>query len=759
LTESEAVRLAFDAVQRRDLSEAERLCKEVLTTNPDSIDALYLFGYIAIETRRMQLAGQILSRAAALAPANPEIQNNRGLAFAGLKRYEEALSCYDRAIELKPDFPDAFNNRGNALMDTGRDIEALASYDRALSIRHTASVVCNRGNVLRKLRRWPQALADYDASLALSPDHVNAHFGRGNVLRDLGRHAEAVESYLKVIALAPDYAEAHHNLGSTLRELRQHDRALEHFRHAIGLRPEMADTYNNLGLTLHEMARDAEAIAMYDRALSLKHDAGTYLNRGNVFRDRGLLVEALDNYGKALELEPELDFLYGAWLHTKLKLCDWEGLDQQRARLTERILQGAKVTLPFSVLAITDDPAIQRKAAETWVRHKYPAAQFQAHPAPRSDHDKIRIGYFSADFYEHATSRLMAELFERHDRSRFRLFAFSFGPDTVDAMRTRVAAAFDEFFDVGNLSDHEVAKLARHRQIDIAVDLKGFTKGNRAGIFALRAAPVQVSYLAYPGTMGADFIDYLMADRILIPAAAERHYSESIIFLPDSYQVNDRQRQIADREFRREDVGLPATGFVYCCFNSNYKILPETFDSWMQILGRVDRSVLWLLRDDTIAELNLKTEAARRGIDPNRLVFAQHLPMSEHLARHRLADLFLDTHPYNAHTTASDALWAGLPIVTRAGKCFASRVAASLLDALGLRSLVVDSMEAYVQLAVRLAVDDSHLRSIRQALSGNRLQTPLFDCETMGRHIEAAYETIHQRWLNNEPPRSFNVPR
>jgi predicted O-linked N-acetylglucosamine transferase (SPINDLY family) len=346
----------------------------------------------------------------------------------------------------------------------------------------------------------------------------------------------------------------------------------------------------------------------------------------------------------------------------------------------------------------------------------------------------------------------MAELFELHDRSQFEIVGFSFGPTANDEIRQRLEKSFDQFIEVGSKSDVEVAKLSRDFNIDIAVDLKGFTKDGRTGIFAHRAAPIQVNYLGYPGTLGTDYIDYIIADKTLIPPQSQQFYSEKVVYLPNSYQVNDRKRIISERQFTRQELGLPENSFVFCCFNNNYKILPATFDGWMRILKSVDGSVLWLFKDNPWAVENLKKEAQKRGIDGQRLVFAEHMPLSEHLARHRQADLFLDTLPYNAHTTTSDALWAGLPVLTQMGGSFASRVAASLLNAIGLPELITSAQEEYEALAIELAMNPKKLSDIKYKLEINRFTAPLFDTPLFTKNIEAAYIKMMERYYADLEP-------
>jgi predicted O-linked N-acetylglucosamine transferase (SPINDLY family) len=369
------------------------------------------------------------------------------------------------------------------------------------------------------------------------------------------------------------------------------------------------------------------------------------------------------------------------------------------------------------------------------------------------------LAYLSADFHDHPTAYLMAELFERHDRNKFEILGISSGPDRRSEMRSRLIAAFDRFVDVRRVSDLEAARLLRDAEVDIAIDLKGFTQNCRPNILAHRPAPIQVNYLGYPGTLGAEYIDYILADEFVIPGDHQIHYSEKVVYLPGCYQVNDTKRKIAERTPARAEVGLPEQGFVFCCFNNSFKLTPRIFDIWMRLLSRIDNSVLWLLQGSATAESNLRREAQARDIDPSRLIFAPRMKLEKHLARHRLADLFLDTLPYNAHTTASDALWTGLPVVTCAGTTFAGRVAGSLLQAVGLPELVTTTLEDYEALALRMATDQGLLRESKEKLARNRLTAPLFDSERFRVHIETAYTTMRDIHQRGEESKAFAVSR
>ena len=440
-----------------------------------------------------------------------------------------------------------------------------------------------------------------------------------------------------------------------------------------------------------------------------------------------------------------------------MSMCNWQNFKDNLKSLLLQINENKKSSFCLPVLALTDSLLIQRKSSEIWVNDKYPFNSSLGSISKYQRKNKIRIGYYSADFHNHATAYLMAELFEQHDKNNFELIAFSFGPDQKDEMRQRLSKAFDQFIDVRFRNDKEVASLSRDMKIDVAVDLKGFTQDQRMGIFSYRPAPIQVNYIGYPGTMAAEYIDYIIADPILIPIESQQHYLEKVAYLPNSYQVNDRHRVIADKVFTKEELSLPKDGFVFCCFNNNFKITPHTFNGWMRILKAVEGSVIWLLEDNPTAGINLRKEAQTRGIDPNRLVFAKRMKLPEHLARHRAADLFINTLPYNAHTTASDALWAGLPMITCMGESFASRVAASLLNAIELPELITTTQKQYEALAIELATTPEKLRSIKQKLERNKLTTALFDTPRFTKHIEAAYKEMYERYQADLPPNNIYI--
>jgi predicted O-linked N-acetylglucosamine transferase (SPINDLY family) len=563
----------------------------------------------------------------------------------------------------------------------------------------------------------------------------------------------------QAVRLKADFAEAYHNRGIALAALKQFDAALASYDQAIALKPEQPASHFARGIALNCLNRSPEALASLERALQLAPDfAEGYIERGTTLKRLGRQDLAVASYERASALKPDHDWLQGLCVHERLYLCDWSNLSAEIASLSVKVERGAKAVTPFHLLTLIDSPLLQRRAAQTYAEHKCPSQLAPPLIRRRPQGERIRIGYFSADFFNHATAYLMAQVFERHDRARFHVVGFSFGPEVRDEMSKRLSSAFDELANVHTRSDRDVAELSRERQIDIAVDLKGFTSHSRPEIFAHRAAPIQVSYQGYPGTAGASYIDYIVADRTVIPEQSREHFTERVAYLPDSYFANGVDLAFRQTMHSRSELGLPSSGFVFCCFNNAYKIMPVTFDSWMRVLRQVPGSVLWLLQDGEDAARTLRNEARSRGVDEKRLIFAARTTVSEHLPRHRVADLFLDTLPCNAHTTAFDALSMGLPVLTRAGHSFASRVAASLLNAVGLPELITHDEEHYESLAVALANDPERLAGIRAELQNRRLTAPLFKPQLLTQRLEQAYTLMYQRYRQNLPPQDLEIP-
>jgi protein O-GlcNAc transferase len=680
------------------LAAAEQYYRQVLDTRPDHCEALHCEALHFLGILRFQQG-----------------------------RHREALDLIAKALQAKPDYPEALYNQGNALAQLERYEEAIASYDRAL---------------------------------ALEPAAAEAHLNRGNALFKLKRHQEALASFDRALAVRPDYAEALDGRGSVLVELRQYREALASSERALAVNPHAAGALNNRGNALKFLKQYKEALASYDQALAIEANfVDALTNRANVLTDMKRYDEALASHDKALSIEPANIDAYRGAANLAPWLSDWDRTSRIAAALPGLIALGGASVIPLTLLGYWDDPALQRRCAENYTKELVPIVPSPMWQGAARRHDKIRVAYLSADFRRHVMAYQLAELFELHDRTHFDVIGVSFGPNDHSDIRSRIVGGFDRFLDAQSMNDHDAAKLLHDLEVDIAVDLMGHTSDSRIGILGYRPAPIQVNYLGYAGTIGASFIDYVIADPVVLPFEQQPFCTEKIVHLPDCYLVNDSKRAIADRVPPRREAGLPEQGFVFCCFNSNYKITRTMFDVWMRLLANVQGSVFWLYATNDRAKNNLRHEAKVRGIDPARLVFTAVVNAEDHLARHALADLFMDTLPYNAHSTASGALWAGLPVLTCRGKSFAGRVGASILHAVGLPELVTDNLADYETLALRLATDASLLGSIRAKLAQNRKTHPLFDTKRFCRHIEAAYARMWDISQRGEPPQSFSVER
>lgn len=757
-----AIRQAGALYESARWAECETICRLVLDKDPHQFDALNLSGIVAAQTGRMDEAARRLGAAVGARPIDAGAHNNYGNVLLALGRAGEALTSFTEALRLAPGHAQAHNNCGNALRELGKWSDALASYERAVALHPQVALAHNnRGLALHHLERFSDALASYDRALELAPGLSDAHCNRGDTLHVLRRLEEALQSFDRAIALAPDFAAAFNNRGALLLDVRRPVDALADFYRALQLDPHSADAYSNRGNTLQILGRLPEAVASYDQALKLRCDfTVAHHNRANALTRMNRLDDALDGYARALALDRGHEYAYGTWLFCKARLCRWDEWQAERAALTPLIEDGKPVVKAFQLQALSGSEALLRRAAEIEVRNDWPQITPRAFERrsgrAHSRGEKIRLGYFSADFRLHPVGILTAGVFACHDRSRFETVAFSLGPNTQDLLRQRFEHAFDRFIDVRLQSDAEIAALARELAIDIAVDLSGLTEDSRPGVLALRAAPVQVGMIGFAGTMTPQLVDYLIADRTVIPTESRAHYGEKIIYLPGSYLVNDTARLIADRRFSRAELGLPASGFVFCCFNNSYKLTPTLFSVWMRLLTRVPGSVLWLASGPLTMSRNLRGEAQSRGVDPGRLVFGERLPdLAEHLARHAQAGLALDTLPFNGHSTTIDALWAGLPVLTCRGTTFPGRVAASLLQAIGLPELVAESLEEYEELAVALALGPERLASLRRRLDEHRLTTALFDTAGYTRKLETAFAEIHRRRAAGLPPKDI----
>lgn len=774
-------------MQRGRLEDAVPLLRRAVSVNPGSDATHYNLGLALKGLKKPLEALEAFSKSLDIKPS-AETWNNRGTIFNDLGRYDEAVRDFDQAIALAPDFLGAFHNRGNSLVLAGRIDEAESAYDLALKINpdfsegligranvhmikgqfadalrlflqatkinsHLPEAWVGQARALAALDRYDEALNAYQAALKLKPDLVDAWVGAGDACNQLQRYSDAFGAFQKALEIKSDSAEAWLGLANTNSLSTYRDAALEAYTKAIAIKPDLAEAWNGRGFILNEMKRRDEGLASFDRALEINPKfAAASFGRGFLLSELGRYSEAAVSFRAALDANPKFKHVKGALIYAKEHCCDWDNLTTEWSGCLADIEAGIASTWPFPALTMGASPAQQFECARLYCRNHFSNAQKPLWQGDRYAHERIRIGYLSGDFHAHAVSFLAAGMFEHHDRHAFETIAISVGPDDNSATRTRLVAAFERFVDAQSMPDKQIAELIRSLEIDILVDLTGHTTGSRLGVLAWRPAPLQATYLGYPGTTGADFIDYIIADPTVIPPEHRRYYTEQVAYLPDSYLPNDISRPIGTPP-SRSSAHLPEDGFVFCSFNNAYKITPHAFDIWMRLLNRVEGSVLWLPKFNNTASENLRKEAENRGVSPDRIVFADRTATQEdHLARLKLADLFLDTEYYNAHSTACDALWAGVPLVTCIGSAFAGRVGASVLKAVGLPELVTTSPEDYEALALKLATDPALLASIKAKLATQRLTAPLFDTERFTRNIEAIYLKMWQRAQAGEAP-------
>jgi predicted O-linked N-acetylglucosamine transferase (SPINDLY family) len=744
--------------QQNRLTEAIAAHRQAIKCNPNYAEAFLALGNALERQHDLDGAKQSYLSAVAIRPDYAEAHNNLGVLFQAQGRYDEAVSAYRKAIATRPNYAEAEFNLGVLLQQTGQLQAAEAAYQRVITVNPRLAVAHNNlGTVLKDLGQLDAAAAALDRAISLRPDYPEAHYNLATVLREQGRLEVALSCYGRAVALRPDYVDAVNNAGIILGELGRTNEAIGLYQRLVSAAPARADVHNNMGAALLSKSRWEEARGSFQKAIALREDFPEALyNLGNAARELSDLAGAIRAYEHALRLRPDYAEAYCQLIYHRRHACAWDSFDADDAGMLALVGRGERVP-PFFLLTTAASAGDQLACGRQWAApiQRDHEAVFKHAPTRRSG--RIRLGYLSGDFHQHATAHLMAELFERHDRGRFEVVGYSYGPDDGSPMRARLVRAFDRFVDVHAFSHRQAATAIYEDGVDILIDLKGYTHQARPAIAAQRPAPVQVSYLGFPATMGADFIDYLMIDSFVVPANQQRFFSEKLVHLPGCYQVNDRRREIAQLSPSRQACGLPVDGFVFCNFNNSYKISPRVFDVWMRLLMAVPGSALWLLRSNELMEENLGVEAERRGVDRRRLVFAPILPPADHLARLSHGDLFLDTSPCNAHTTASDALWAGLPVLTCSSSTFAGRVAGSLLHAAGLSELVAQSLEDYEQIALELVRDPDRLSALRCSLKNARTASLLFDLPKLAGHIEAAYDRMWQTWLSQRAPKAFSL--
>ena len=662
---------------------------------------------------------------------------------------QKAHHLYAVILKVQPKHPDANHNMGLLTVGDGKIELALPFFKTALEANpRNAQFWYSHIVALIKLERL------IDAKVFL--DQAKSKGIKGT---DFDQLEQRLNDASKALAIKPDYAKAFYNMGTVLQKQNKLEEAIEAYNKALVSKPDYADAYYNMGIALQQKNKLEEAIEVYNKALAIKPDyASAYFNMGNALKSQGKLEEAIVAFSKALTIKPDHELARVGNLFQKAHICNWDNIAKDVKLIPELGISDKHVST-FALLSLEDAPDRHLIRSKIYAKANFSQKIMPSKVRPLHMPKRLRVGYFSADFKEHPASYLMFKVIECHDRSLFDVYGYSIGQPKLDKMREKISGAFDVFRDIHSLSDIEALKIIDNDKIDIAIDLTGYTNYNRTNIFSYRPAPVQINYLGYPGTLSADFIDYIVADQNLIPKSFQQFYTEKPIYLPHTYWPTDDTSIISQKFQTKEDMKLPSDGFVFCCFNNNYKISPTEFDIWMRLMAKVEGSVLWLLKSNKWTEDNLKKEAEARGISGDRVIFAERLDNSEHLARHRFADLFLDTFNYNAHTTASDALWAGLPLVTKLGKGFAARVAGSLLNAVGLPELVTDTEQDYEELILELATNPTKLAEIKEKLANNRLTQPLFNTELYTRHLENGYQQAYQNYFDGNLPQTIIVPK
>ncbi|MDZ4848081.1 MAG: tetratricopeptide repeat protein [Pirellulaceae bacterium] len=731
--------LLFDAIrhhQQGELSLAESIYRQILQRDPLNADALHLLGVIANQCEQPQIAIDLIRQAIQILPGNAPFYSNLGLALLKAGELSDAVSAYSQALVINPSLTDAYNGLG-------------LTY--------------------RAQRNLESAIHSFQQAIVVSPGQADAHCNLGIVFHELGRPNEAIQALQQAINLQPRLAEAYHNLGNVFKSLWRVDLARKAYEDAVALKPNYADAIINLGNILHEQGQLENAKSVFQNACQIApRSSDAFYNLGITLSELKCPAEATVAYQTALSINPQRIDALGSLLMERQHACDWNDLDRltdEMVETVERSSPGDKEPsiAPFTFIALPKpiSPELQFRCARRWSKTALSippgVATLDIRSVSQRKRGRLRIAYLSADFRRHAVAYMLPELLEEHDRDQFEVYGYSLGPNDGSSIRQRIVEAVDHFRDVRSLSFIDIARQIAADEIDILIDLQGHTLYAQAKLLALRPAPIQVSYIGFPGTMGADFIDYILVDSFVAPPEHQPFYTERLVHLPGCYQVNDSRHEISSKSYLRSECGLPDDGFVFCSFNNSFKLTPATFDVWMRLLTSIPQSILWLPEWQPTTKANLRREAARRHVDPDRLVFAKILPIAEHLARHRLADLFLDSFPYSGHATASISLRMGVPIVTLVGDAMASRVAGSLLHAVGLPELITNNFDEYEALARKLATNPLDLQAIKSRLASNLPKCDLFNGAVFAKNVERAYLAMWEQCKSGARPMPINL--
>lgn len=740
---------AIQSFQNGNFDHAIFVLENLLQVDSLNLPALHVLGLIKISKFQYQDAVSLLRRAALINPNDFSIQYNLARALMDSGSYNESLVHHEKAVELSPNNPEAWLNYGTTLSTLGRLDDALIKFDNSLHINpNYANALLIKGFTLNALKRWDESLLFFDKCLQLNSKFSDAWLGKGTALISLNRPNDALICFNQVLILKPSDRDALLNKGVILHDLKRFDEALAHYNKAQVLLPNFYEVLLNKAIVLQALKRFDEALAHYDIALDINPNyALCHLNKAFLLMELKDYVSAISHYVQAFKFNVNTTLAFGDFLLCKMTISAWDGIKDDISFLIGEINRNKNITQPFPLLALTDNALIHKKAACLYSQNKYPSNHILG-PISKNNNKKIRVGYFSPDFRYHPVSLLISEFLELHDREKFEIFGFSlYEASTGDDFKINIQHKFDHFFSVQSFSDIDIALLSRSLKIDICVDLAGHTLNAKTSIFSYRAAPIQVNWLGYAGTLGAEYFDYIIADPITIPESHKKFYTEKIVHLPNTFIVDDSKRISSNRQFTRQECGLPENCFIFCCFNNSYKFNSDTLDSFSRILLAVENSILWLSENSFDFRANILHEFEKRSIVPNRIFFASKIePMGDYLSRISLCDLFLDTLPYNAHTTAVDCLKSTVPLLTLIGESFPSRVAASLLNSVCLPELITYTRHEYESLAIEIALNPKILIGLKDKLSQNLLSTPLFDTPLFTKHLEFAYSEMFNRF-------------
>jgi protein O-GlcNAc transferase len=730
-----------------DIKEAEKIYNMILNQDSKNYFAAHYLGIIKSSTGDITSAKKLMKLSLKINPPNLEFIENYATLLLQNQEWDEAIDQCQKGLRLSKNKHSLLYIYANALFSKGKCEDAISKFDLILSENSGHIGALNdKAATLAKLKRYEEALTLIKQALAINPRYVDALINYGNILYNSDELTQAIEMFNRAIQIDNKNAKAYLGLGNIFTKSKDYNKAIDILNIALSLNNKLPEAWYTRGFALSEIGDYDNALTCFNQAIELNFaSAELYIDRGNVHLDKKDLQAAFNDYKLAFKYNPSLPYILGSLLKVKLNLCEWSSLKKDIYDIEEAVKKNKNLCLPFIFLAVSDNPMDILKCSQSHADAKFKVKLANNLPQ-KINHDRIRIGYLSADIRNHPIAQLTAELFELHNRDQFLIYCFSLGPDDKSDIRHRIEQSFDHFINCNQMSTENIIKKIRECEIDILVDVNGYTEFARTEVLMRRPAPIQVNYLGFPATMGATFIDFIIGDYTLMRDHEEHYYSEKLVRLPDCYQPNDRKRLISDSKFRRNDLHLPDHSFVYCCFNNIYKIMPEQFNLWLNILREVEDSVLWLLASHPQARNNLKSLAQKNNIDPQRIIFADHMKHGDHLARLSHADLFLDTLPYNAHTTASDALWAGLPLLTQMGQSFHSRVAASLLNAMGAPELIVETAEDYKNLAITLANDQGKYAAIRRKIAQNKMSAPLFNTPLYVQNIENAYLNMIEQY-------------